>query len=326
MTATLADPGLPWLGSALDPDLASAPILAGLRQRIELGPNARVTSAGLARHKPGRRALIQYTVADDRGSRITVLGKTHRRGVDHRTVGLHDQLAAIDLLPGRIPKALGVVGSLGLWLQEWVYGLSGFEALAMPDGHLTAERIGAALARFHHEAPLGDRRHHVNDELDALVQRLSAVAARLPVLADRIATVSSGAAALAGDGSGGPLRGLHRDFYPDQVLVNGAAVYLLDLDLHAAGDPALDLGNFLAHLAEHDLRHGQRGRPLYRHAGAFVSGYREAGGGADPAAIERYETLTLARHVALSTQLPHRLHTTEPLLTLVEQRLAEVTR
>ena len=325
MTATLIDPGLPWLGTALDPDAASPPILTALRQRIDLGPNARVAAAGLARHKPGRRALIQYTVADGRGSRITVLGKTHRRGVDHRTVRLHDQLSSVDLAPGRVPKVLGVVGSLGLWLQERVFGLPGFEAMAMADGHLTARRIGAALARFHDQAPLGDRQHHLGDEVDARALRLSAVAARLPLLADRIAAVTS-TAALSADRTGGPVRGLHRDFYPDQVLVNGEEIHLLDLDLHAAGDPALDLGNFLAHLTEYDLRHGQRGRPLYRQAGGFVSGYRDAGGAADPATIELYETLTLARHVALSTQLPNRLHTTEPLLRMVEQRLAVAAR
>ena len=34
---------------------------------------------------------------------------------------------------------------------------------------------------------------------------------------------------------------IHRDFYPDQVLVDGARVYLLDLDLYSLGEPPLDV-------------------------------------------------------------------------------------
>lgn len=324
MTSIPLDPGLPWLDSALDLRFAGPVILTALRERVELGPNARVTGAALARHKPGRRALIQYTIADGRESPRMVLGKTHNRGVDHRTAALHDQLGAVDLGPGRVPRVLGIAGSLKLWLQERVSGLPGFDALALPDGRIAALRIGGALARFHLGAPFGDRCHQLGDELAALAVRLAAVAVRLPRLSDRLAAVSAGVTALAVGRPSGSLRGLHRDFYPDQVLVSGAKIHLLDLDLHAAGDPALDLGNFLAHLLEHDLRHGHFNQPLYRHAAAFVAGYREAGGVADPATIGLYETLALVRHVALSTQLPHRLHTTELLLHVVEHRLAEV--
>src|SRR5262249_9497150 len=41
---------------------------------------------------------------------------------------------------------------------------------------------------------------------------------------------------------------LHGDFYEKQVLVRPDGLAFVDLDDSSAGDPALDLGNFLAHL------------------------------------------------------------------------------
>ena len=44
---------------------------------------------------------------------------------------------------------------------------------------------------------------------------------------------------------------LHRDLHDKQLLVDGASIGMLDVDTLGLGDPALDLGNLLAHL---DLR------------------------------------------------------------------------
>ena len=38
-------------------------------------------------------------------------------------------------------------------------------------------------------------------------------------------------------------------------------------------------------------------------------------------AVPTYHTLTLVRHISISTQFPERQHTTEPLLELCEARL-----
>ena len=49
-------------------------------------------------------------------------------------------------------------------------------------------------------------------------------------------------------------QGIHRDFYPDQVLIDGDHLYVIDFDLYCMGDPALDIGNFMGHIIEHSLR------------------------------------------------------------------------
>jgi Ser/Thr protein kinase RdoA (MazF antagonist) len=45
-------------------------------------------------------------------------------------------------------------------------------------------------------------------------------------------------------------RGLHGDFGPHQVLVDGPRLFLVGLDHYCKGDPALDAGSFLACLSE----------------------------------------------------------------------------
>jgi aminoglycoside phosphotransferase (APT) family kinase protein len=118
---------------------------------------------------------------------------------------------------------------------------------------------------------------------------------------------------------------IHRDFYPDQVMIAGDRLHLLDLDLCAVGDPALDVGNFVGHLVEQALRqHGDAGA-LDEPAAALVDRFAARAGRAAAAAVEVYATLTLARHAWLSTQLPDRQGTTPMLLDLCERRLGLAT-
>ncbi|MDH3693547.1 MAG: phosphotransferase, partial [Gammaproteobacteria bacterium] len=41
---------------------------------------------------------------------------------------------------------------------------------------------------------------------------------------------------------------VHRDFYEKQILIDGDETILLDFDTLCMADPALDVGNFIAHL------------------------------------------------------------------------------
>ena len=53
---------------------------------------------------------------------------------------------------------------------------------------------------------------------------------------------------LAGEAVGVPPAPLHRDLHLGQLVARGDGVAVLDWDLHAAGDPALDLANLLVYL------------------------------------------------------------------------------
>jgi aminoglycoside phosphotransferase (APT) family kinase protein len=116
------------------------------------------------------------------------------------------------------------------------------------------------------------------------------------------------------------MRGIHRDFYPDQVLVDGNRLYLLDFDLYARGDPALDIGNCIGHITEQAVR--TRGDPqaFADREAALADRFVELAGEQTRPAVRAYALLTLARHVQLSAQRVERQPFTERLLELCEER------
>src|SRR2546426_725257 len=108
---------------------------------------------------------------------------------------------------------------------------------------------------------------------------------------------------------------------PDQALVDGERLHIVDLDLCSWGDPALDVGNFVGHMIEQALReHGDPGA-FDAPAAALVERYSERAGRATAAAATVYATLTLARLLGLSTRFPERHATAPALLDLCERRL-----
>ena len=60
---------------------------------------------------------------------------------------------------------------------------------------------------------------------------------------------------------------IHREFYHENLLWDGGHLSVLDFDQLAVGDPAMDVGHFLAHLA--GLTYRETGR-----ADAFAAGTR----------------------------------------------------
>lgn len=101
------------------------------------------------------------------------------------------------------------------------------------------------------------------------------------------------------------------------------SVWLVDLDLYAVGDPAIDIGNVLAHLDELGLRRSGDAGAFAAQAAAFLAGY---GAVRVPPAAGRVATLravSLARHVALSRRLPGRGHTMAALLARARVALVE---
>lgn len=119
---------------------------------------------------------------------------------------------------------------------------------------------------------------------------------------------------------------LHRDFYQDQILErNGRPgdMVLLDLDLLCQGHAALDAGNYLAHIIEFAIRHYGSIHALQQHQDAFLSTFLTYSATANKQSVDIYTTLSLARHIYLSTQFADRKHTTETLLALCEDRLGD---
>ncbi len=276
------------------------------------------------RHKAGRRCLIEYEFASG-DETFSVLGKVRAKGLDRKTFEVVRRLRESGFGDGAadgvsVPAALGVVPEWRMWLQARVPGAPVTERLLAGDVALAARVAGAAF-KLHQSGVQPSREHTMEEEMRILRERLSSVAEAQPALAARIGALLSGCERLAGSLGPGEARPIHRDFHPAQVLVDGGRLWLIDLDLFSLGEPAIDVGNFLAHITELSLRtHGDatRGERVER---GIEDAYVVLAGEGMRARIRAQAALSLARHVWISTLFAERRPFTERLLELSVERL-----
>lgn len=314
------DVAMPWLCAALDPAHVRAQ-LAGLPWA---NGNLQVLSARVLRHKPARRCLLEYRVSGVEFA--TVLGKTRAKGVDTRTAevtgalhaGAFNWSAADGIV---VPAPLGLVAPFRMWLQSAAAGRPASAALGL--GSLdVARRLGEVPAKLQRHGPAPARTHTLVDELQTLDDRLFALAGRQPRLRTRLMRLHDSCRRAAATVEHAPLMPAHRDLHPDQILVDGHRLVVLDLDLYALAHPALDGGNCLAHVIELGLRPDADGGAVEASAEVLresVSRHLTAGA---RNALDVFTTLTLARLLDIDDRLEHRRACVAPLLELCEQRLA----
>ena len=121
-----------------------------------------------------------------------------------------------------------------------------------------------------------------------------------------------------------PSATIHRDFYPEHVLVDGERLWIVDFDQWCLGDPALDIGNFVAHLEELALRATGNPSGAAAAAEALVGRYLELAGEGHRVAIDTYTALSLARLVGISRGFADRRELTSRLADHAEARFATV--
>lgn len=243
-------------------------------------------------YKPERRYVAR--VVTRRGSQAVVKLYTGRGyHTAQRNAAAFESRGSL-----RIAPCLGSSDSRSVVAFQWLPGHLLSETLLNPDLDLHAVRsVGGALAELHGQDPQG---------LACLTRE--AETASLRAVATQVAFVCpsvSGTAYYLARGLGARLmeetpknRPIHGDFYAKQVLLADGTVAILDLDRAARGDPAADLGLFIAHLQRDVLRgnlsQGQLG-PL---TGAFLEGYEAAARHPIPTGVELYIAVGLL-HLAL---------------------------
>jgi Ser/Thr protein kinase RdoA (MazF antagonist) len=167
------------------------------------------------------------------------------------------------------------------------------------------------------------RTHTVADELRILRERLGSVVEDHHLWQPRIERVLDGCRKLAGRLRDDSWCGIHRDFYPEQVLVDGDRLYVTDLDLYARGPAALDIGNFVAHVEEYSLRRFGHPDRLIDRVETLVERYLQLTSATTRQSIDIWATLSLARHIAISWSLAERRPFTPGLIELCEWRILE---
>ena len=324
------DAGIPGIARALNAR-SMAGVLGEIASKEPGVPcNPGELAITLLRLKRDRRCLLRYDFfnsATGEGIEPSFIGKMRARGVDRKTFQLNQMLwngafgaNASDGI--HVPEPVALLSDPDMYLLRNVNAATLAAELESADGERFCYRAGEALYKLHTQGPTPTRSHTLNDEYRILSEKLQATCEELPTLAPRIRRILSACEVLLNGIRDADVVSLHRDFYPEQLLVDAERVWLLDLDLYASGDPMVDVGNFIAHLHELSLR-------IYRHSYAYVShehafrdGYQSHSGSRCSISASAYVTLTLARHIAISRLFPERMHSTVAVITQCERRLA----
>jgi len=320
------DEALPNAKHATNLSQAAAAFDANIGQSIK-SPNVSVAAARVVRHKPGRRCLIEYDIADVKTGRVYgILAKMGRRPVAQRDFliqrSIYDAGFQHDAADGiYVPEPLGVIDQWNMWLQRKVAGAVATELLTGPNGPAIAVRISAALAKLHTQGPPPNRLHSLDDELAILRDRLEKLSANRPHWKHRLEAVFAKCVRIATNLPVARSTPIHRDFYPDQVMIDGTNVCLCDLDLYCMGDPSLDVGNFVAHLIELGLREHDDPAFFDRSSAAFIEAYFSLCAGRHPGSVDVYTKLSLARLIAIDAVMPNRAAIAERLLIHCELML-----
>jgi len=316
------DPAFHFLTGALQLDRAEEKLLP-LSGRLDPGGGSLVLQKiRVLRHKPGRRCLVEY----DFGT-LRMIGKVRARGLDSDTYALCGHLYRSGFGPSSIdristPEPVGCVPEWNMWLQRRVPGLPATDLLTGPEGRLVARRIARGLHKLNDLGPPTRRRHTMSDELRILHEKLPLVASLNPRWSPRIRRILAQCERLGASMGERPLQPIHRDLHAGNVVVDGNRTYILDLDLYTMGDPALDAGNFIGHLTELAIR--RTGDPLALRdlEQAFENAFVRFAGEARREDVRSYATLTLVRHIYISTLFETRRSMTGALIALCEKRLS----
>jgi len=317
------DPTMLFLEEALDPPQAEERLT-----RLLEAP-WRLREIRIVRYKPQTRCLVEYDLVSDRSDAITVLGKAAAWGLDVPTYRIYRDLwrqgfsdASGDGVS--IPEPLGMIPEFHMWFQRKVPGALAGDLLHLPGGVKLAGRIADAVHKLHLSNIPTPRHHTMQAELDVLHKRLAVVAESRPEWAARLEDLLAFCDRLGASVPEPEPSRVHRDLYQDHVIVNGRRLYVLDLDLYARGDAAVDAGNFLAHLMEWGLRGLGNPDALADPEAAFERRFLELAGADRGPAVRAYRFLSLVRLISISTVIPDRRAFTEPILRLCEAKHREL--
>ncbi len=325
----LADLQLPLLSRALDPVEVQWQFTKSLRHLCGKEGQIEIRSIRAVRYKPGKRCLIEYDLTIKKNAvsePVMLLGKAvakknitgkHQVLESFWQAGFNDQSA--DLIS--IPEPVALIPEYQMSLQRKVPGIPSTLLLWMPEAHKLTYRIAEALNKLHCCNVPTARTHTMDDELETLRRGVTELMRSRPDLQKRLEKILEACESLAATVPPPNVCGIHRDFYPDQVIVNGDRLYVVDLDLYAMGDPSLDAGNFLAHLTELSLRQFGHGEGFRKVGETFESRFLEISKTASPVAINVYSILTMVRHIYLSTRFEERRGFTESILHFCEENL-----
>ena len=204
---------------------------------------------------------------------------------------IHQQLARLANSPLAIPEPIFYSPENRLLALKWINFQPYYELINTPDFESYLHLTGKALAYLHKLPSDYGISKSIDDHLAELITpHPLTVCDMLPHLTNRIQTIVYSIQQIGHrqQSSYVPVP-LHRDFHLRQLFCDGRKVWLIDWDMFAIGDPALDVGNFLVYLATRIPGQSEiAGR-------AFLQGYRSLMPEVIEANINLYKALTFLR-------------------------------
>ncbi len=303
-------------------------VLSEIRPFFNLNGTAALEQVEVLGYRLERRGLLRLTILEKK-DKIALVAKLVRPDKAHRIFGLMQELEkagfnreAKDKIT--VPHVFAKTGAGVIWQEALadpsLHDLIGSEAF-IPG----CRRAARALAKLH-SARLGDLVPHTAEEELKRLQEIVAETGRIyPVLKvnmDKIFCLLKEEPHTIKKEEATPI---HRDFYDKQVLNGTERTTLVDVDTLSSGDPALDVGNFFAHLV---LRAGQHpeAREALRQAGqAFAEEYRATAKSAEAEAFWKragwWETSALLRLACLYSLRPRWKELTPSILAEAQIRI-----
>ena len=230
------------------------------------------------RYRPGERHVIRYVPLDPAAEGIgTVYAKLGRDSDPARTGAITTQAAEVleasDLATTAARPLRGVTDTMVLLLAG-VDGRPLSEILRRGDPAAIphALRVGRALRALHAGSSADDRRSQAGPKhLTNAARRASEhITAMLPDVSAKVVEMLERAEAAFEAVEAGEPTLVHGDLKADHVLVGGGCTSFIDFGPLGTGEPAMDVGKFLA-----DLRWWQPPRGLLgkQARAAFLRGY-----------------------------------------------------
>lgn len=239
----------------------------------------RVKNIDIMNHRPGKRLTIRYTIDDGSRHMRFVYAKLYRK---HKGERIRDALTWLTprvIGPISLPKVLGYCPRRRILILDGLSGVSMQELLPSSQAQRILANFGRALAQFHDTTVPADAlpRHDgaAEDDVLHLAQRRMAGSSLSRSIRNHFTEIAS---YLRHDLKN-PLHTepalLHRDLYPQQVIVQPEGFGLVDLDELSSGERELDVGNFIAHFILADFQERGAITKAYRDARSLLLAYRD---------------------------------------------------
>jgi len=321
---------MPTLMAAIDPVAVQKELQKRLSHLSAGQTVPRLLEIRVVRYKPGRRCLVEYDIEclNSEGflEQVTLIGKVRVRRYGNADTRLlkafwmagfqadsEDEIA--------VPEALGTLSAFQMCMQRKVPGCVTTALLLNPEYKWLAIKIAEAAHKLHRSNVPTKRVHFMQDELRILHEHLPKVGRYHEHWSGRIRRILDAADCLGSATPVPTVTGIHRDFYADQVIVDNRRLTLIDFDLYCLGDPGLDIGNFIGHVTEQSLRTCGDPNKMRGFEELMAERFVALSGEQVRISIKSYTTLTLIRHIYLSTLFPERHPFTTDLMEICEERL-----